>query len=135
MTLELAYKPTPDIELRLAGYGLKENAKKGFQSNQEYGVRLGYSQVFDAPFGITSGRWIVALSAARIHTDHRSPDSTIDPLVTREDKEWRYNALASIPVNEAWAIVATVGRTDTNSNLPNFTRDNDFASLGATWQF
>ncbi len=135
LRVELAYKPAPDIELRLAGYGLKENAKKGFQSNQEYGVRLGYSQVFDAPFAITSGRWVVALSAARIHTDHRSPDPTIDPLTTREDREWRFNALASVPVNEAWAIVATVGRTDTNSNLPNFTRDNDFASLGATWQF
>ncbi len=133
--LELAYKVTPDVELRVTGFGLDENAKKGFNSNREYGVRLGYSQVFDAPFGITSGRWIVALSAARILTDHRTPDSSIDPLVTREDKEWRFNALASIPITEAWAIVATVGRTDTNSNLPNFVRDNDFASLGAVWQF
>ncbi len=133
--LELAYKVTPDVELRLTGFGLDENAKKGFQSNQEYGVRLGYTQIFDAPFAITSGRWIVALSAARILTDHRTPDTSIDPLVTREDKEWRFNALASIPINEAWAIIATVGRTDTSSNLPNFVRDNDFASLGASWRF
>ncbi len=133
--LELAYKATPDVELRVAGFGMDENARKGFNSNREYGVRLGYTQVFDAPFAITSGRWIVALSAARILTDHRTPDPSIDPLVTREDTEWRFNALASIPITEAWAIIATVGRTDTNSNLPNFVRDNDFASLGASWRF
>ena len=133
--LELAYKVTPDVELRVTGFGVDENAKKGFNSNREYGVRLGYTQVFDAPFGITSGRWIVSLSAARILTDRRTPNSSIDPLVTREDKEWRFNALASIPITETWAIVATVGRTDTSSNLPNFVRDNDFASLGASWRF
>ena len=78
---------------------------------------------------------VAAISVARIHTDHRSPDPSVDPLVTREDREWRFNALASVPINEAWSIVATVGRTDTKSNLPNFTRDNDFASLGASWRF
>ena len=133
--LGLAYRVTPDVELRLTGFGVDENAKKGFNSNREYGVRLGYTQTFDAPFGITSGRWVAAISVARIHTDHRSPDPSVDPLVTREDREWRFNALASVPINEAWSIVATVGRTDTKSNLPNFTRDNDFASLGASWQF
>lgn len=135
LRLELAYKVAPDVELRLTGFGVDDNAKKGFQANQEYGVRLGYTQIFDAPFGITSGRWIVALSAARILTDYRTPDPSIDPLVTREDKEWRFNAVASIPITEAWAIVATVGRTDTGSNLPNFVRDNDSASLGASWRF
>jgi hypothetical protein len=70
-----------------------------------------------------------------VFTNYERPDPQVDPGVTRRDRDWRYNFVASIPFADSFGVVATFGRFERQSSLPNFVYRNIYSSIGVSWRF
>jgi len=104
-------------------------------SNFEYAFTLGATYNFDAPFGLTSQRWTAIASATRAMTAYQEPDTTIDPNITRFDKDWRLSLTQAIPVTQSWTLVGVLSRTLRGSSIPNNQYTNDSFMFGASVRF
>lgn len=105
----------------------------------EYALGLGLDYAYRP--GIAGGLlpadlpWVTSLSASRVLTGYGGPDPSVDPAVTRQDHDWRMNALTAIPVTRDWTAIFALGRTQRTSSLPNYKYSNTSVSLGASWRF
>ncbi len=122
----------------LAGLNLSlvdANARAVFESYVEYLIGAYLSVQFPAPFALTEFPWRVDISALGALTDYDGPDPSVDPNVTREDREWRVNVTTTANVTRDWSAYVQFGYADNMSNLPNFAFTNFTTVVGARRQF
>ncbi len=131
----LLYAVNQDFSLNAGISLVKQETEADPQTNLEYAFTAGASYNFDAPFGLTSQRWTAIASATRAFTAYQEPDNTIDPFITRFDKDWRFSLTQAIPLNQSWTFVGVLSRTLRGSSLPNNQYTNDSVMFGASVRF
>ncbi len=126
---------TDRLRGRLGAYADFDNAKVTYQTNTEFAIYGGVDLLYDAPFGWTQEPWEASFTATGLLTDYAAADPSVDPDITRKDREYRLNFVNSIPVYENIALINQVEWLDNNSNLPNFRFNNLTVLFGATLDF
>ncbi len=122
--------------LTSVGVGLSGvNAREAFQSNTQYIAAASVTYFFDPEFWAVRQPWSVIFAVARISTNYEEPDPSVDPTVTRQDDEWRFSALGTVPVTDSLSVIAQAQRFLVDSNLPNFKYNNWALTGGLTWRF
>lgn len=133
--LGLRYRAWTDLLLTMETWFLNDESRRDFFTNQEYGVTLGVQYVYPAPFGLTETPWMVSLTASGMLRDYEEADPLIDPNQTRFDREYRITLANSFRITDDISIEAQIQRSENNSTLPNFDRENWSFLLGALWTF
>jgi tetratricopeptide (TPR) repeat protein len=105
------------------------------QAYHYYDYTLGLSYSFDPPFMVTELPWNVTATATHAFYIYRQPDPTIDPNDTRFDRDWRFAFVGSVPINDEFTVIGTLGRTVRKSILDNYEFNNNYVSLGLSWRF
>ena len=134
IALRAHYRLTPELTLRGELSYSNENARREFESNEEYGIAASLEYTYPAPFGIEVP-WTVAFGAGYVWSDYDRPDPGVDPNRERRDEELRLSLLHSFRITNRWSIEAQVQYFDNNSNIRNFERDNFVVLLGALVTF
>jgi hypothetical protein len=122
--------------LTSVGVGLSgDDAREPFRANNQFLGAASFTYFFDPGFWSVSLPWSVGLSVVRVATNYDGPDPSVDPNVTREDREWRFGALGTVPMTDALSLIAQAQRFIVDSNIPNFEYDNWAFTGGLTWRF
>ncbi len=126
---------TDRLRGRLGAYVDFDSARVDFQSNTEFGIYGGIDYLYDAPLRLTEYPWEASFTATGVLTNYRSADPSVDPDVTRHDREYSLNFVNSVPIYDNMSLVGQVEWLDNNSNLPNFRFNNLSVLFGATLEF
>jgi Tetratricopeptide repeat len=122
--------------LASAGFGVSSlDAREAFRANTQLIAAASVTYYFDPEFWNVRQPWSVNFAVARIATDYDAPDPGVDPDVTREDDEWRFSLLGTVPVTDSLSVIAQVQRYLVDSNLPNFEYNNWALTSGLSWRF
>jgi tetratricopeptide (TPR) repeat protein len=112
-----------------------DNAQIASQAYHYYDYSAGLTWSFDAPFRLTELPWSLTGTATRAFYVYDRPDPSVDPFDTRFDRDWRFAAVSTIPLDTDWSVVTTIGRTIRQSSISNYQFGNDYASIGVSWRF
>lgn len=134
-SLGLTFSLRPRTALRLGLFAERQFAAKAAQANTRLGPELRLTQLFDAPWGVTSLPWSVSLAAQWTRRWHDEPDHDIDPDTERRDDLFRVYASTSIPMTRSWSLVVRGGMTRNASNIRNYQWDNYDLSAGLGVRF
>jgi tetratricopeptide (TPR) repeat protein len=118
-----------------AGWNRTDNAAFDFNSYDRLTAEIGFPMPFSLTWGETKHQFVFTPTAGFSQTDFLQPNPTIDPAVTRADKEWRVGAALDIQVYGSWGIRTHLQYAETLSNLPNFEMKNLSVSFGPTYRF
>jgi Tetratricopeptide repeat len=114
---------------------IDEDAEVKSQINREYDGTVVLGVAYKPPLLPGELPWNTSLQATRAWINYREPDATIDPNVTRRDRDWRLSLSTSVPVTDQWGLNVTVARFMRDSTLPNFAYTNTSVAVGATFRF
>lgn len=121
---------------RLAGgWNRSDNAAFDFNSYDRVTGDIGFPIPFSLTFWDTPRQFVFTPTAGFSLTDFMRPNPTVDPTITREDKEWRVGAALDVQVHESWGIRTYLQYAEVASNLPNFEMKNLSISFGPTYRF
>jgi hypothetical protein len=128
-------RTSPDT-LTSFGLGISGlNAQEDFRSNVQYVAAGSLIYYFDPDFWTVGQPWSVNLGVARIWTNYEAPDPGVDPDVTREDAEWRFSVIGTVPITDTVSVITQAQRFLVDSNLPNFKYNNWALTGGLSWRF
>ncbi|MBI3709869.1 MAG: tetratricopeptide repeat protein [Proteobacteria bacterium] len=130
------YATSDRTELQLGTILTYEDTRARFQTRRAEGLYFGYNILYRGPFEIaTSQPWMISPTVARVWTQYDDPDPSVDPNVTRHDREWRLGLLNVMPVTDDWSAIGQIQRFVIDSNLPNFAYKNWAFTLGLSRRF
>ena len=135
VAMEVRYGPTRNSLIRAKAEIAEEDLDKDFNSNLEIFLSLAFTLNYDAPLGVTRGKWSSTIVGSVRDTNYDSADPFIDPTRKRGDREWKLGFTTVMPITDAWSIVGTLQRTHVSSNFENFTYDNWEALIGGSFSF
>ncbi|WP_428249886.1 tetratricopeptide repeat protein [Ferrovibrio sp.] len=124
-----------DLSINLGGSLTKQETQADAQGSFEYSWSFGAAWNFDSPIDKTMPRWTLIGSVTRAFTPYETQDATIDPNITRFDKDWRFSVTQAIPINKDWTVIAMAARTIRSSSLPNYQYTNNAMTLGVSYRF
>lgn len=101
----------------------------------DYGVGAGYTIAFDGPIALTDQPWTLALAINRNWTNYVGPDASVDPSITRRDRQWQLSGTVSVPIAAEWSSYVQTTAARYTSNLPNYEYDNLSVIVGLTRGF
>ncbi len=113
----------------------EEDLDKDFNSNLEIFLSLAFTLNYDAPLGVTRGKWSSMIVGSVRDSNYDSADPLIDPTRERGDREWKLGFTTVMPITDAWSIVGTLQRTHVSSNFENFAYDNWEVLIGGSFSF
>jgi hypothetical protein len=110
-------------------------AEVSFNSNRKFTVGVNASVNYDAPISFGVETWNTSFDTSVSDVAYRAADPTVDPNRKRRDREVRFTATTTIPIDKRWALSATFERTRAGSNLLNYDYTNTAFSVGASLRF
>ena len=110
-------------------------ADRDYLSYTEVGLVAGGSLTFRSPFPSQAEPWAVGLAAGYIDRDYDAPDTVFSLTEEEEDEEAFVESSLTVPLREDWALQATLGYRDVDSNYDMRNYDNVSASLGVMKRF
>jgi hypothetical protein len=114
---------------------IDEAAQSPSQVNREYDATLTAAVIYKPPLVPGELPWNTAIQATRAWINYREPDPTIDPDVTRRDRDWRLSVSTNVPITDQWGLNLTVARFMRTSSIVNFEYNNTSVAVGATFRF
>jgi hypothetical protein len=126
---------TDQLAALIGGTFSKDNSSSGFQAYHYYDYSAGLTWSFDAPGKLTELPWSLTGTATRAFYVYDQPDPSVDPVDTRFDRDWRFAAIGTVPLDTDLSVVTTIGRTIRQSSISNYQFNNNYASIGLSWRF
>ena len=114
---------------------IDEDAQSPAQVNREYDATITASVIYHPPLIPGELPWNTTLQATRAWINYNEPDPTIDPDVTRRDRDWRLSLSTNVPITDQWGVNLTVARFMRTSSIVNFEYNNTSVAVGATFRF
>ncbi len=126
---------TQNIVAQVNLNGTRRNARQDFNAADVWGalgrIYLSHASVF----GSDQSRWRSHFDLSYSSTDYDSPDPTIDPTRTRNERQWKVSLGTVIPISTQWDLNLGLSHSRVNSNIINFDRDNTSLDINANWRF
>ena len=117
-----------------AGYDWSK-ADFGFWSYGRPFIDLGMPIAFVVPWFGTNRSWLLTPYVGASFVDYESPDPSLDPTVTRRDREWHVGATLDAELATNAGIRVNVHYARNDSNLVNFAYRNLAVSFGPAVRF
>jgi hypothetical protein len=114
---------------------IDEDAQLKSQINREYDATLTAAVIYKPPLIPGELPWNTSIQATRAWINYQEPDPTIDPDVTRRDRDWRLSLSTNVPITDQWGVNLTVARFMRTSSIVNFEYNNTSVAVGATFRF
>jgi tetratricopeptide (TPR) repeat protein len=111
------------------------SAQTIFNDYSQYTVAGIYQITVPPPLAAFEFPWALVFNAARIWSEYGGPDPSIDPGVTRHDREWRLSATLALPFTPVLSSFVQFQSSLINSTLPNNAFDNHTVMIGVTRSF
>ena len=111
------------------------SAQANFNDYWQYTVGAVYQLTLPPPLAIFELPWALVLNGSRIWSEYGGPDPTIDPNITRHDREWRLSATLAVPFSPVLSSFLQLQSSHIDSSLPNNTYENLTVMLGLTRSF
>jgi opacity protein-like surface antigen len=103
-------------------------------SSREFGLQGSAKVTFDPPVDTIGWRWSVTPFVRYASYAFDAADPSVDPWVTRRDRQWRTGAQFDMPVTPDWGVSALVQYSRTTSNIPNFNASSWSFLVGPTYR-
>jgi tetratricopeptide (TPR) repeat protein len=113
----------------------QNRADTAYSAYQRWSVDVGLPITFPVRVAGKVHHWVFTPYAGYSETDYDAPNPSIDPLVTREDREWRVGASLDAVLIKNAGLRVQVHYNDNQSNLTNFTYKNLAVSFGPMGRF
>jgi tetratricopeptide (TPR) repeat protein len=133
--LQFAFALLNNVLLNIEERAISLNAHQPFERNLALASMVTLAIAYDAPFGVTSNRWVSSASAEYEAARYEAPDPSIDAANTRVDDRWYFRLATSVPVAAEWSIIGAFSYRNNGSNLRSFTYDNKEATLAISYKF
>jgi hypothetical protein len=111
------------------------SAQSIFNVYSSYTVAAMYQLTFAPPLDQLELPWAVVLNGARVWSEYGGPDPSVDPGVTRHDREWRVSATLAVPFTPVLSTFVQLQSSHINSTLPNNAYENVSLLMGVTRSF
>jgi tetratricopeptide (TPR) repeat protein len=135
IALRNRYQLTADQQLGIDIGFRHGTAQANFNEYSQYTVGGVYQLTIPPPLAMFELPWALVLNASRIWSEYGGPDPTIDPNVTRHDREWRLSATLAVPFSPVLSSFLQLQSSHIDSTLPNNTYENLTVMLGLTRSF
>ncbi|MBI1777743.1 MAG: tetratricopeptide repeat protein [Proteobacteria bacterium] len=133
--LTARYALSPVAAVVAAFEFVRDASQADNERNNQYGVTVAYNRQFSAPFRLTRLPWSFSLNAGRVWREYAGPDSSVDPDVTRHDREWSVGGSLTAGLFGRWSATLQVQQQWVNSALVNFAYRNSAVSLALGYAF
>lgn len=133
--LEFAFALTNNTLLNVKERLTALNAHQPYEQNLAIASTVTFAIAYDAPFGISSERWISSATAEYQKARYDAPDPSIDAANTRVDDRWYFRLATAVPVTSTWSLIGALGYRNNGSNLRSYTYDNTEVSLAISYKF
>jgi hypothetical protein len=128
-------KITQAVTIETRGTYRRADADLNFQ---RYGQWRGDALVrfaFDPPFAGVARQWSVSPFAGTSLIRFNDPNPTVDPLVTRKDREFRGGVIFDTPLSASVGVSSVIEYQTNRSNLPNYRMSGWSFTTGPTARF
>ena len=129
--LSRAFGDDDKVSLRLQA--ADNVAVAGWARYTEWRVNPTFEHQFTGLWG--DEPWLATVEGARAWIPYARPDSSIDPSLTRYDREWTASVSLSVPIESGWSVDTAVSRTREESSLPNYRYTNTIVSADLAYSF
>ena len=103
-------------------------------SSREFGLQGSAKIDFDPPIDTIGWRWSVTPFVRYASYAFDAADPSVDPWVTRRDRQWRAGAQFDMPVTPDWGVSASVQYSRTSSNIANYNASSWSFLVGPTYR-
>jgi len=110
-------------------------ADPGGGSSSHYGFESSIKIDFNPPTDEIGMSWSVTPFARVLLVDFTRADPSVDPLVTRQDRQFRTGAQLDMPINAAFGVSATAQYDRYDSNIRNYRASGGSFLIGPTLRF
>lgn len=111
------------------------NAHQPYERNLALASTVTLAIAYDAPLGLTTGRWVSSASAEYEKARYEAPDPSIDPANSRVDDRWYFRLATAVPMTTDWSIIGAFSYRNNGSNLRSYTYDNKEGTLAISYKF
>ncbi len=108
--------------------GIQHGAERQFFETNLYEASLRYSIKFNNILPRQS-KMTLTPYVIRQWVDYEAPDTEIDPVITRKDRQWRLGLSYQLPVIKSWSMILNLERLETDSNIINYDVVNNMGML------
>lgn len=129
------YPLAPWARLNLRAVLGSNSSLESFNSFRQNGFEAALSMDFDPPIAAIQKRWTVTPFVSRYATRYSTPNFIIDPLVRRNDVDWRAGVAIDMPVHENFGFGAQLVWSKTTSSLANYRTNNFTIVMGPTARY
>jgi hypothetical protein len=133
--LEFRTLLAPGLTLAFSTNFTRYIAVVGSESYAEFGVLATFGYRFPDPLGINGRTWQAILAAGIQRAAYDQPDPAVDPSVSRQQNDFSFSFVLSVPLDERFSLVSQTGYTQRDANIGNYAY-NAFTTLaGVSWRF
>ncbi|MEO1613657.1 MAG: surface lipoprotein assembly modifier, partial [Pseudomonadota bacterium] len=123
LTASFAYTPDPEVTYTGVAYAETDRTSADFNSNVEFGARLGATYRYDPEFDFTDRLWTISGFVGGAYRFFDDNDATIS-ATTREDFDFRSGVSHVFHLTGGWFVQADADFLYRESNIRNFDLDN-----------
>lgn len=134
-TIGTVYKFNDWVSFEGRGIFAGAMAYNAWQSFFQGGFEAALRIEFDPPSDLLPRRWTVMPFARVLWSDFNSPDPFVNPLVKRNDTDWRTGVMLDMPINRWLGVAAMFQFARTDSNIINYRTDNVSVMIGPNARF
>lgn len=112
-----------------------DNAHAEYWDSTQWTAFGSLTYLFDPGFWPVTEPWSLTATVVRVIADYDAPDPSVDPTISRADREWRYVLAGGVPLTGDVSAFAQVQRSRVDSSLPNFKYNNWALMSGLSFRF
>lgn len=135
LSLGVTHRLQEGITLRLEYRVSHRDTRETFLDRTRQRVRVAASTDLPAFWPGMEGTPNLRGGIAYLDSRYDGPDPAVSATTTREDTEWAFDVDLMIPVQDSWSVELGADYSRTNSNLPNYDRDEVGATAGIRFDF
>jgi hypothetical protein len=135
LELGVTHRLTDSVSLRLSYRVSHRDTRETFLDRTRQRIRLAGSTDLPTLWSGAEGSPTLRGGIAYLDSAYDGPDPSVSPTITRADTEWAFDVGLTLPVRDGWSVEVGADYTRTDSNLPNYDRDEVGATAGVRLDF
>lgn len=123
------------LSLNVGGSALRYIAAVSSQAFQEYGGGVTAIATFTDPTGLNGEQWSLTLSGNFAFAGYDAPDPTVNPSITRTQRDLIGSLTLQVPVRAGFALVSQATYTDRAASISNYSYNAATVLAGVAFHF
>ena len=130
-----SWGPEPGVSVFVAAVGEGDAAEDDWESNVEFGARVGAALDYDPTIREAGGLWTLSGYAQATGRWYDEPDPDVDPDETRADADLRFGLAHRFRFHEGWGAQIDLDALLRRSNIANYDFTSVNGALSVVYEF